>query len=356
MAELAHRRIEEQIIEPPVMDVLAGINPTQIRYGWTTFKDIWLPGPDGIPNPLVQPYEIAGADGRPVRNPFFTTLKKGHLIPFTTFEIMEQGPSPDIRMGDGRAALVSVTRTQTALDCVVLVARVHARNGFTILQSLQGVDQPTAQRIFKVVQPFNYPISTVVSELEFANDRIEATEPIVFRFAGEPDYVVPNLRDDHEREIARRLQTEMIAGAELAYTLASEQLNDTEMSMVNRFAGGKGKTGADPHDRYLCEELERELPAVIGEKKLDAGKLEQKVDFLVGKEVSREQSAEIERLRAENEQLRKSVPLTCGYPKIDGEPCQMRVTYEGDRCQAHAKKEAEAVAAATPETVTENAG
>jgi len=340
--ELADRRVKEQTIERPIIDTLAGVNPTQIRYGWNPFKDINLINSDGTSAPACQPPEIAGPDGRPIPNPFFRTLPKGQLLPFITFEIIEQSPSPDIRMSDGRPALIPIARTQPALHSVVMISAIYGRSGFTILQALQGLPQSQAFRIFKVVQPLDFPISQIVSELEFADERIDATEDIVYRFEGQPDEIIPCLLDNEERAIARKLKDQMLVGAETAYELATEELSATETSMINRSQGGKGKTKPDPHDVYLCSELERGLPVFVGEQKTDTAKIEQKLDYLVDKEVAREKDAEIERLKQENAALRykqqSAETIYCAGTKADDTPCRSIVKNAGDYCASHMKQ------------------
>jgi hypothetical protein len=339
--DLSQRKVQQQIIEKPSQDTLAGSNPTQIRYGWVPFKDIWLLGPDGAPNPFVQPYEIAGPDGKPIRNPMFEKLPKGQLIAFPTFDIIEQAPSQDVRLPDGRAAVESTVRPRTSLECVVLVARVWGRQGFTILQALQGLDQSLAQRIFAVVQPFDYPIGQIQSELEFADDRINATAPIVFKLA-DGDYTIDNLVSDEERDIARRLRDQMLVGAEIAYTLATEELDATQMSMINKHAGGKGKDGPDKHDRYLCEELGRKLPEVVTSKEIDLSGLEKKLDYVVDREKDREKDEEIARLKAQIEALRTppvDEPFYCAGIKADQTPCRSVVKAAGEYCVSHKSQE-----------------
>jgi hypothetical protein len=349
--DLATRVVRQQVIKAPTVKE-ASQDPTVTRYGWVPFKAVNLCGPDGTIAIPAQPYEIAGPDGDAIPNPYFRELPKGQLIPFPTFTRVEQQPSQDRRDGMGRAMLDSVPRQVSALEAIVLVARAYGDQGFTRLNSLTGLDQETAQRIFTVVQPFDYPIGRLQDELNFeAEDRIEARQDLVFDLGGGQEYVVDHLRDETEREIARRLVAEMLVGADVAFTLADETLNFTETSMTTRFSGGKGKTGADSHDRYLSEEMERELPRFVGAKKtVDNSSLEKKVDFLVDKEVSREQQAEIDRLRAENERLLQRVAakpamesatiIRCGRPKVDTqEPCQVPVKAEGEACPHHRDKE-----------------
>jgi hypothetical protein len=167
---------------------------------------------------------------------------------------------------------------------------------------------------------------------------VRNTSSIAFR-------TIPN-----ERSLAGLL-AEMMVGAEVAFTFADETLSATNTSITTRFAGGQGKVTPDAHDRYLQSEEVGTIVRPLETGKTDNSGLEQKVDFLVGKEVSREQQAEIERLRRENEELRQqnvakpamesaSTIIHCGFPKKDtNEPCQVPVKAEGDRCPHHRDKE-----------------
>lgn len=349
--ELATRVVRQQVIEAPVVSEVAQ-DPTVTRYGWVSFKAVNLRGPDGTMAIPAQPYEIAGPNGEPVLNPYFSELPKGQLIPFPTFTRVEQQPSQDKRDGMGRPMLDSIPRQVTALEAIVLVARAYGDQGFTRLNSLTGVEQTTAQRIFTVVQPFDYPIGRLVDELTLdAEDRIDSKEDLVFDLGGGQEYVVDRLRNDKEREIARKLVAEMLVGADVAFTLANDTLNGTNTSITTRFAGGQGKVGPDAHDRYLEQEEVGQVVRPLKSKETDNSALESKVDFLVSKEVTREQQEKIDRLERENEALRQEaaakpatetapVIIRCGFPKVDTqEPCNVPVKVAGDRCPHHREKE-----------------
>jgi hypothetical protein len=354
--ELATRVVRQQITKPPVVSEVAQ-DPTVTRYGWLPFKKVNLCGPDGTMAIPAQPYEIAGPNGEPIRNPYFSELPKGQLIPFPTFTRIEQQPSQDRRDGQGRAMLDSIPRQVSALEAIVLVARAYGDQGFTRLNSLTGIDQEVAQRIFTVVQPFDYPIGKLPDELNFgAEERIDSDEELVFDLGGGQEYVVDCLRDDTERDIARRLVAEMLVGADVAFTLASDTLNATNTSITTRFAGGQGKVGGDAHDRYLEQEEVGQVVRPLKSKETDNSALESKVDFLVSKEVTREQQERIDRLERENAELRNQAAakpaaetstaiVRCGFPKVDTqEPCQVPVKTEGDRCPHHRDKEIDAAA------------
>lgn len=288
--------VQTRTVQPAVERDFASQRPTETRYGWCPFGDINLANADGTINLYVQPHEIdAGGGNEP--NPYHRMLPKGQLIPFPTFPALEQKPSDDMRDSNGRALLVDSVRTITAKEAAEAVLERYSGWGFTVFQSLQGVDQDTAFRIFMVVQPLDYPMSQLVNELSFgARERIDATEPITF--TGIEGYSVEPLRSNLERTIALKLAEEMEAGAQIAFDLATETLNTTETSMTTRFAGGQGKTGPDALDRRLSSELDRELPKMVGNAQPNAA-LEQKVDMLVGHAANQQAKDRIRELEEE---------------------------------------------------------
>jgi hypothetical protein len=303
--------VQRQTVQPAVERDTASQRPTEQRYGWCPYGNIDLRNPDGTINLYVQPHEVDAGGGN-VPNPYHFTLPKNQLIPFPTFPALEQRPSDDLKDSNGRALLVDSVRTITAKEAAEGVLQRYSGWGFTILNSLQGVDQDTAFRIFSVVQPLDYPLSQLVNELSFgARERIDATEPITF--AGIEGYSVEPLRSDLERDIAEKLASEMENGAQIAFDLATETLDSTETSMTTRFAGGQGKTGGDPLDRRLSRELERDLPRMVGTAKpvVDNSVLEKKVDLLVDHAANQQAKDRIRELEEENARLRS--------PQIDGE-------------------------------------
>lgn len=346
--DLATRVVKQQVIKAPIVTE-ASQDPTVIRYGWLPFKAVNLCGPDGTIAIPAQPYEIAGVDGSAISNPFFRELPKGQLIPFPTFTRVEQQPSQERRDGQGRPMLDSIPRQVSALEAIVLVSRAYGDQGFTRLNSLTGVDQLTAQRIFTVVQPFDYPIGRLQDELNFgADERIDSEDDLIFDLGGGQEYVVDSLRNETERHIARNLVAEMLIGADVAFTLADETLNTTNTSITTRFAGGQGKVGPDAHDRYLEHEEVGQVVSPLKSKEADNSALESKVDFLVNKEIVRSQETELEKLRRENAELkqqneaRSAAPvevIRCGFTKADGNPCQYVVKAEGERCSNHRDKD-----------------
>lgn len=370
--------IQTRPVQPAVDRDITSLRPTETRYGWCPYGDINLTNSDGTINMYVQPHEISDGEQN-VPNPYHRVLPKGQMIPFPTFNVIEQMPSPDLTDGDGRAVLITGTRAMTAHDAAVSVLQRYSGWGFTIFNSLQGLDQDTAFRIFQVVQPLDYPMSQLINELSFgARERIDATEALTFD--GIKDYVVQPLTDREiragqdgkmqtERQVALQLADEMETGAQIAFDLATETLNNTETSMTTRFAGGQGKTGPDALDRRLSSELDRDLPKMVGNGKNDQqsslAEMKSQMDFLVGREASRadkERIAELEAKIAAMEAggidvntMKEPVPpvetssetadsdaetqakAVCGHIKDNGEPCQ--ITTGGGKCGHHADKE-----------------
>jgi hypothetical protein len=240
--------VQRQTVQPAIERDTASQRPTEQRYGWCPYGNIELRNADGTINLYVQPHEVDGGAGN-VPNPYHFSLPKNQLIPFPTFTALEQRPSDDLKDSSGRAMLVDSARTITAKEAAESVLGRYSGWGFTLLNSLQGVDQETAFRIFSVVQPLDYPLSQLVNELSFgASERIDATEPITF--AGIEGYSVEPLRSDREREIAGELAAEMETVPRSPSTSQPRRSMDTtETSMTTRFAGGQGKTGPDPLDR-----------------------------------------------------------------------------------------------------------
>ena len=330
--------IQTKTVLPAQDRDISSARPTETRYGWCPYADIQLIGPSGTPTLYVQPHKV-DAGGGSVDNPYHRVLPKNQLIPFPTFAAVENVLSPDLVDSNGRAVSVQGTRTLTALEAATMVLRSYSGWGFVILNSLQGMEQEEAMRIFQVVQPLDYPLGQLENELTFgALERIDANQPLTF--PGVDSYVVQPLKTDLERHTARQLAEEMAGGASIAFILASDILNETEASMTQRFAGGQGKAGPDPNDIRLSAELGRELPKLVGKEKEDLGAMKEQMKFLVDREASRldkERIAELEAKIAAMESgnvVEEAVPI-CSGTKTDGTPCKARVKQAGELCVAH---------------------
>lgn len=335
-------RIQTQIIEPKAAEVAGVGNPTMVRYGWMPFKNIYLYNGDGTPYYFIQP----------VNSPYHREIPKNQLIPFETFTKTRWEVNHEVAGEPGKPApKYSITETVTAHDAATELLRTYSAQGYVVLNSLQGLPQADAFRIFQVVQPLDYRLAEIVGELEFgAEERIASEVPIDLSETTGEEYIIEPLQNDAERSIARRLVAEMLEGANRAYDKATEILNQTETEMIACYSGKKeGKKGADPLDKYLEKEMMKELPKLLG-KDDKAAQLEQKVDFLVDREVSREMREENERLKKELEELRAArggqvtdapaAPLaaTCLFIKDDGNQCKLMPLKGETLCKWHVNK------------------
>lgn len=342
-------------VEPVVARNDAGVNPEIIQYGWCPYGDIRLVNPDGTCAIYAQSADI-NVNGETVPNPLHRLLPKNQLIPFPTFPYQVQVPSTERTDSRGRALLDTTIQTMPALHAIVAVLRQYSSWGFTILRSLQGLDQTMAMRIFQVVQPLDYRLGDLPMELTMGADaRIDSMEPITF--AGLPDYIVQPLQSDVERDIARQMAAEMAAAADVAITKATETLDQTEAGMIKSASGGKGKAGPDPLDRRLSLELGRTLPQFLA-KTDPAADVNKKLDILVDHALTQnleKQNAELRQQLAEAQAIKPvaespQAPLTpvvtaetsgtttttCGYLKDNGEPC--RTPTKGGLCASHKDK------------------
>lgn len=340
--------IQTREVQPAQDRDISSARPTETRYGWCPYADIQLFGPSGTPTLYVQPHKVDSGDGN-VDNPYHRILPKNQLIPFPTFAAVENVLSPDLVDSNGRAVSVQGTRTITALEAVTMVLRNYSGWGFVILNSLQGMEQDEAMRIFQVVQPLDYLLRELENELTFgALERIDANQPI--SFPNVPDYVVQPLKTDLERHTARQLAEEMAGGASIAFLLGNEEFDATVASMTQRYAGGQGKAGPDPNDIRLARELGRELPRLLDvqAKQGDLGDLKEQMKFLVDREASRADKERIAALEAkiaalegngQAESIFIEQSLTCGATKADGTPCKYRVKVPGELCPSHRTSE-----------------
>lgn len=311
-------------------------NPTEVRYGWTPFKNIYLYNADGTPNYFIQP----------INSPFHRELPKNQLIAFETFNRTRWESDYSADSTPGRPTpMLSITDTVTAYIAATELLRGYAGQGYTMLKSLQGLPQADAFRIFQVVQPFDYLLYQLAGELEFAaSDRIEATEPLVY----DGDYTIEPLRNDFERGIAERLRLEMLDGANRAFNFGTEIFDRTEAQMIASFSGAKeGKKGADALDRYLSAELNRNIPTITNNDNAYNKDLATKIDFLFDAKKTELLEEKNARLEAELAELRAAaampqIPVAtetavrtiCAGFKSNGEPCRA-VAGENGFCAAH---------------------
>lgn len=334
------KKIEFKQVKPVSEEIVGVNNPTEVRYGWMPFKDVELYNGDGTVYYYIQPKN----------SPYHRRIPKNQLIPFETFtytkrvaETKEHAP--------GEHGYSYETVTKTAFEAATELLTGYADRGYTVLNSLQGIEQPDAERIFRIVQPFDYKIGELVGELSFAEDRIEARERLDFSALVGEEYRIEPLRNEREREIARQLASEMISGATMAQDFGLTILGTTEKDLVATASGKKeGKKSPDPLDRYLESEFpDHQLPNMYGNKAdVDLQKVAEKVDYIFDREQTKEVREENERLRAEIEELKAnraglptpSAPtatVKCDFVKGDT-PCNAYAVKGQSRCVNHRDK------------------
>jgi len=316
----APKPIQQRQVQPAVDNNIADVQPTLTRYGWCPFRDIMLSSPGGSPYLYVQPHEV-NVGGVNVSNPLHFMLPAGELIPFPTFGAIENTLDPDNLRPDGSPTNVMSERQVTALAAISQVDSQYNAWGFTVLHSLQGLDQNTAFRIFAVVMPLNYALGDLAYELSTgAEERINANSLITFPDI--PSYVVDPLQNDTERSVARLLAVELTEGAMRAVTLANEILDKTAMGMTLRVGGGAGKPVPDALDRELSRSLGRDLPKVVSDGKDNSGlaQLQEQVGFLVNREASRQDKETIAELQAQIEAMKSGNVATSGYVQTGDMP------------------------------------
>lgn len=312
-------------------------NPTEVRYGWTPFKAIYLYAADGTPNYFIHP----------TNSPFHRELPKNQLIAFETFNRTQWIPNHAAETIPGRPApMLSITETVTAYTAATELLRGYAGQGYTMLKSLQGMAQADAFRIFQIVQPFDYLLYQLAGELEFsAIERIESTEPMVY----DGNYTIEPLRNNDERSIAKRLLAEMLDGANRAFVFGTDIFNRTEAQMIASFSGAKeGKKGSDALDRYLSAELNRAVPTITNNDNQFNQDLSHKIDFLFDAKQNELLEEKNARLEAELAELRAAsasptlpplpdavIKTVCAGFKTNGEACRALATNESGFCTAH---------------------
>lgn len=321
------QRTEFKPFTPDAPNIEGVDAPTEVRYGWNPFKDIYLYSGDGTPYYYIQP----------VNSPYHRNIPKNQLIPFETFPKIRWEINNDVQAEPGKPApRTPVTEVITAHQAATELLRGYAQKGYAMLKSLQGIPQKDAFRIFQIIQPLDYPLYQLVDELKFhAESRINADEPIEI----DDDYILEPLRNNRERDVARNLLAEMVTAADLALDFGTKIFDETEKEMIAAFSGKKGaKSSPDPLDRYLSVELNRELPKLIN-KTDDISEVKDTVKYLADREVNRETQEENERLKRENAELKAAqVKPKCNFIKGNSEQCKFDALDGTERCGVHKDK------------------
>ncbi len=289
------------------------LNPTLTRYGWCPLDDIGLTDNGNFVH-YVQP------EG----SPYHYKLFKGDLIPFPSFGYESRKPT-NLPAVNGRIppCIVEVVN-KTALEAVEEIRSSYESWGFTILNSLTGLEQEDAARIFLLVMPFDWRLSDMETELVFADERIDAIEDMNLGTEKEP-FFVECLRSSNEQIIAKGLRDEMLEGARVAATVAREVVDKTTEEMVKRHSGGiGGKITPDARDLRYAREIGQVFPKLLGNDRKEPGmdaETRDNINYLASREKTKEaqeQLAEKDREIAELKAMLggQSLPTVDAAPKF----------------------------------------
>jgi hypothetical protein len=253
--------MQTQIQAPPdISKAPRAANDTALHYGYVAYKDINLASSYGL-DYFVQPPD----------SPYYRVLPSRQLIPFTNTEFPEVNENVAGAMGVQRKGPLTILKGKTAGECAKEVEQAYEAWGFTVLYPLTGYSVQAAFRIFQVIQPFPYKLKDIELELENADDRIEHGGPAFYN--GEA-ISVPELTEA-EIGVALKVRDLMLNAAKVAADLGATVRDNTIDSMNSRFSGGIGKGKADPHDKYIFNEFDTELPKLVNtEKPTEVGVLE----------------------------------------------------------------------------------
>lgn len=222
-----------------------------VHYGYVAFNNIDLSGPTGIEHRV-----------QPDHSPYYTKLPARQLIPFTNLTVTEIDPAAAGARNKGRHQPPVVRKSKSAKECVTEMANCYDDWGFKELTPINGLSEEQAFHIFQVIQPFPYRLKDLDNELSFgAIDRIAETETFTVEYDGEKVSLEP--LPEALKPIAEQTRSIMASSASVAYDRAMNIFEKTTLSMTKAFAGGDGKAGADPLDRYIASELGRELPKLV---------------------------------------------------------------------------------------------
>lgn len=236
---------------PRISQQPAMASDSAVHYGYVAFNDINLSGPTGIEHRV-----------QPDNSPYYTKLPSRQLIPFTNLTVTEIDPAAAGARNKGRHQPPVIRKPKSAKECVTEMANCYDDWGFKELTPINGLSEEQAFHIFQVIQPFPYRLKDLDNELSFgALDRIAETETFTVEYDGEKVSLEP--LPSELKPIAEKTRSIMASSASVAYDRAMNIFEKTTLSMTKAFAGGDGKAGADPLDRYIAAELGRDLPKLV---------------------------------------------------------------------------------------------
>jgi hypothetical protein len=300
--------MENQIKQiPKIQQQPRQASATAIHYGYIAFKDIELAGPLGIEHKV-----------QPPSSPYYKVLPCRELLPFTNVIVHEIDEKLAATTSFMRSVDPIVARQKNAKECVTELSYSYEVWGFVSLDALTGYSEDEAFHIFQTIQPFTFKLVDLLDELEYgAAERIEKDEPYKVEYDGQTFGLEP--LPAHLKDIAKSVQTQMLASAEIAVALGEDTREKTVQAMTQYFSTGTGKRRADPMDTYIFKEFKQEIPKLIGkdEKGDDKGALQKLADILTGNQKQSELEKELAELKELKEQLKAQIsqPVT-----IESEP------------------------------------
>lgn len=223
-----------------------------LHYGYCAYKDISLAGSLGLDHNV-----------QPAHSPYYRNLPCRQLLPFTNVKVQEVDELSPLRNAADERILRLIMVEKDAYDCVMEMVSSYESWGFVHLDPLIGIDEQTAGKIFKTIQPFRYKLKYLQDEIDFgAPERIDATEPYEVSYNDQTIMLDPLPSD--LKALARQVRRIISRGVDRAIKEAETVRDNTSQSMTNYFRGGTGKRRSDPHDKYIFDELEDKIPTLLG--------------------------------------------------------------------------------------------
>ena len=230
------------------------VSQNALHYGYVAYQDI----------------QLGHHQVQPDTSPYHKVLPKRELIPFTNIEVGEidekQVQNPKRPKGVPPVKIVQ----KTAFECAQEMEVSYADWAFQILKPLTGLPEDQAFRIFQTVQPFTYKLRDAQAHVGDAESRIEQDEPYTVSYEGETITLQP--LSNEEKEIARKVQEQVLASINQAFELGTDKFQKTVTSMTRAFSGGDGKVTPDPLDRNLAKDFGTKLPQLVDVQKLEEEK------------------------------------------------------------------------------------
>ena len=235
------------------------------RYGWSPGETIKTP--------------------RHESNFGFDSIEQGDIQPIDPATYRTRNQS----IAEGASPHVDVIFTPA--EIVNILSQNYAEVGYVTLEPLTGKSEPEAMRICAAVLPTSYEtLSELREHFQSGNARKQ------MEAAG---------LQEHDLPIAEAVGSLMAQAVEQAFTHQTRELEKSEREVANFRGSGKGKNAFDSRDDHYYQQTGREKPA--GNEQETVGKIGMAVAQALGTQKPVETVSEVERLRAEMEELKALV-------------------------------------------------